>query len=302
MNKALLTEARDRLAAGAREFDHVLIAYSGGRDSSSILHMARDFWPIEQIHCYHYFTIPHLVRVYEEKVYDLPDKYGVPVHQIPARDLFDASDGALFVMPEAVVPDLCNFNFGDAARLARGRTGLEFIATGAKRDDGVGGTTGRAVLQRHNISGPVVFPLENWSQVDVLEYMAENDLTLHSQDEESSGLDLCAKPICHLYDCHREDYEEYVKMFPLAEAVIWHRHFYGAPRQRGGHTAFYVDDPKPPPPRTKLPPAVDWKRIRKLLMRDMLEYLNIILPEQRARERVFQRAHADSQFNPRNIP
>ena len=294
-------QALSRLKMARAHHKTILIAYSGGRDSSSLLHLALKVFPARRVHCYHYFTIPHLIRFEEKKVYALPHKYGIPVHQFPTRDLLNAVSWGYYLMPPAIVPGVCDYRLIDHARTARGRTGIHLIASGAKRCDGVGGTTGRSVLLRHHIPGPVVYPLEHWSQQQVVDYMAANDIVLQSQDEESSCLDLRARPICHMFDCHRDDYERFVTMFPLAEAVIWHRKFYGA-KGFGKHTAVYVKNPKPPPSRQRLPNSIDWRRLRRVLLSDALDHTHVIRPQQMARERAWNQANPDSPLNPRNVP
>ena len=71
-------QALSRLRVARRYHKTLLIAYSGGRDSSVVLNLALKVFPRNRIHCYHYFTVPHLLRFEERKTYTLPDKYRIP--------------------------------------------------------------------------------------------------------------------------------------------------------------------------------------------------------------------------------
>jgi hypothetical protein len=48
-----------------------------------------------------------------------------------------------------------------------------------------------------------------------------------SASGQKSGIGLAYREILWLHDEHPRDYQKLIKVFPLAEAVVWRRTFYG---------------------------------------------------------------------------
>jgi len=119
-------------------------------------------------------------------------------------------------------PDL---KLKDIYALARADSGIQLLMTGAKKADSI---WRRKMLGNWGSQEDVLYPLIEWSKVDVLAFMKANDLPEPSSSEKNAtGIDLTPASLLWLHDQHPRDFARLCEVFPLAEAIVWHRKFYG---------------------------------------------------------------------------
>jgi hypothetical protein len=97
--------------------------------------------------------------------------------------------------------------------------------TGAKKADSL---WRRKMLGNWGTQEDILYPLIEWNKVDVLAFMKANDLPIpDSSGKNATGVDLSPPALLWLHDEHPRDFARVCEIFPLAEAIVWQRKFYG---------------------------------------------------------------------------
>jgi phosphoadenosine phosphosulfate reductase len=233
----MLQEARARTPS-------CLVFYSGGKDSLAMMDiLVRVFDRVDGVFMY---FVPGLECI-EEKLEYARQRWGVTIHQYPhwclsrillagvyrlvgMRQVFggvfneylpDGSSGKLRVNSEGI-PEL---SLNDIYEMVKLDTGIGLIATGAKRADSL---WRRKMLGNWGNRPDIIYPLKNWNKPDVYAYLMARQIPIPDGTQGSStGIDLTQKSLLWLHDEHPRDFDKICEIFPLAEAVVWHRKFYG---------------------------------------------------------------------------
>lgn len=211
----------------AREYpEGVIVSYSGGKDSMVILKMASMFFR-RVVGCNFYFVKG---LKYEDELILRGTEVcpSIEWHRYPHWAYWKyLSNGVFNLGGYYNVPDLQMTDIWD---MCRQDTGLRLVINGAKLSDGVMRKNFFGNIKDSHRYEHVKFPLKHWRKQHVLAYIAQHKLhlaELSASAKVSSGVGLSNECILWLYDKHREDYERVRAVFPLIEAVVARREFYG---------------------------------------------------------------------------
>jgi len=247
----ILGEARERSPA-------CLIFYSGGKDSLAMADLCvRAFERVEGVFMY---FVPGLECVDRQLEYGR-QRWGLKIHQFPHWCLTrilqagvyrfvgkdgltsqnyvytgDLDDEALigtlgekakknrkkFRMNGEGIPEL---SLNDVYAMAKTETGISLIATGAKKADSL---WRRKMLGNWGTRPDIIYPLKDWNKPDVYAYLMAQKIPIPGGTSGSStGIDLTQKSLLWMHDTYPDDFWKICEVFPFAEAVVWHRKFYG---------------------------------------------------------------------------
>jgi phosphoadenosine phosphosulfate reductase len=199
--------------------DSVLVGYSGGKDSMVVLDLCmRAFKRVEAFHLY---LVPGLECV-EIALAEARARYGIPIHQYPHFIVRWFLTEGCFCPNHYKQDSLPQWKMKDIYDLASYDTGIELIATGAKRSDSV--TRRRRVGKMKRVLNPIA----SWLKADVMGYMKFRGLPLpSSSNRATTGIDLSAPNLLWLYDTYPADFARIEKVFPYVGAVVKRREWYG---------------------------------------------------------------------------
>jgi phosphoadenosine phosphosulfate reductase len=215
-----LNELRDRAA----KHDAVLVCYSGGKDSLVVLDLCtRVFSRVVALHLPFIPGMPWSVEMIDYA----KSRWGVEVVQAPSPTLIQAVANGIYRISHHRYNEIKDIGFRNTYHAVADDLGIDCIATGAKRIDSFrtmgkpdGADTGEKLF----------CPIYRWRTAEVIAYLAANGIMMPSSDgRRSSGFDLTTPNILWMHDERPQDYEYVRKFFPLVEAVVKRREFYGVP-------------------------------------------------------------------------
>jgi phosphoadenosine phosphosulfate reductase len=217
-----LQETMGILRSAKEKQDACLVAFSAGKDSLCVLDMCcRTFSRVEAFFMY---FIPGL-EVIERQLDDASRRWGIKIHQVPHWTLSKHMSNSIYMWPSYKRDDLKPFKLRDVYNLMKARTGIEMIATGARRAD--------SLWRRRNLANiahytDLMYPVVGWGKADVFAYLAMHNIPVPpSSGGEMTGIGLVTPDLLWLHDEYPDDFRKLLKIFPFAEAVVWRRTFYG---------------------------------------------------------------------------
>lgn len=211
------------LRTASAKTDHILIAYSGGKDSLAVLDLcSRSF---KRVSCFFMYFIPDL-EVVEVMLDYARKRWGVEVLQYPHWITGKLIASGVYCSPSWRLDDLPKWTVRDSYDMALLDSGATLMATGARRSDSMGRRLTLSSALKHWTD--VVYPIIGWKQADVKAYLAMQGIPLPSSSGAStSGIDLSLPSLLWLADQHPRDFARICEVFPYAEAVVWRRLWYG---------------------------------------------------------------------------
>jgi len=210
------------LGSVASEHKAVLVAYSGGKDSLAVLDLcARSF---RRVVCFFMYFVPGLECVETQLDY-ARRKWGVEIIQYPHWVFCRCIKHGAYRTPGRLDAALMDVKLADVYALARADSGLDIIATGAKRSDGIWRRRNMAQTAHH---ADIIYPIKAWNKFDVLAYLKTHDIPIpDSSGRSATGIDLSTPSLLWLHDNYPEDFRRLCEYFPFAEAAIWRRQWHG---------------------------------------------------------------------------
>ena len=224
----VLNEAREKS-------ESIIVSFSGGKDSSATALLCMRTFKVVKF-AFMYF-IPGL-EVVEELIARWQKQWGVEIMQVPHWALSRKLRNDVYTFPPGYVideefpggilveaTDIAEHSLDDTYDLLIADTGIPLIATGAKKSDSM---WRRRMMGTWGNQERLIYPLRNWNKLDVLHFLKANRVPLpDSSGKNANGIDLSTPSVLWLYDNHRADYEKVRAVFPLVDAVIWRRNFFG---------------------------------------------------------------------------
>jgi predicted phosphoadenosine phosphosulfate sulfurtransferase len=212
----------------AKRGSHVLVAYSGGKDSRVVLDIASR--TAKKVTAFFQYYIPDL-ECDKQRMQHLRDHY-------PGVELIEWCS-------EAMLKTLCDnryrsasvfegkdevwdrLDFAEIAEYLRKLTKANFVVAGHRRNDFF---YRKSQIKKNERNG-LFAPIKDWNKSDVVEYLKVRKIPLPDIIGGLSTGSICtaAHSICWLHDHHPDDYEKFLQFFPFAEAVIQRRKFYNVP-------------------------------------------------------------------------
>lgn len=216
--------ALDSLAGAAKKSNAVLVSFSAGKDSIAVLDLcARTFQHVEAFFLY---IVPGLQCV-EEFLDAARRAYGVTIRQYPHWLLREYLLGGTYCPNHYSIDDLPKWKLKDIYGLARADSGIDLIATGAKKADSL---WRRRSMSRGRGFDDILTPLAQWTKLDVLAYLRVRGLP-YPEDQElgatANGVSLSRAALLHLATKWPTDFQKICEVFPYAEAIVWQQRWYG---------------------------------------------------------------------------
>jgi len=218
----VLADCIQRLEVVAKRTEgKLLVSYSGGKDSLAILDIASRIF--DHIECFFMYFLPDMQCV-QPMLKFAEENYKVTIHQYPHWALAVSLREGIFCDSYYTLASL-DWSLKDIYTLVVDDTEIPAIAVGARRKESQ--WRRRTIKQMAKIK-EVVYPIENWTKLDVIGYLKRRGLPVPRLDKDDrSGVGLSPDHILWLYKHWPQDYAKIVKRFPYIEAVIWRERFYG---------------------------------------------------------------------------
>lgn len=199
------------------QYDSIIVAYSGGKDSLCVLDLCCKVW--EKVVCYTAYFVPGLECV-DKQMRFAKERYGVKILYYPGINLLRClANGTYCPARFQDLPD--DLGPYDVARQAMIDTGINLVANGERKSDS---------LERRRRIGTfegIISPIANWQRWDVFAYAKIHDIPLPDSDPRvMTGVNLSMESLIWLHDNHPEDFKKLSVFFPFAEAVIRRRDWY----------------------------------------------------------------------------
>lgn len=217
-----LQETMGILRAAREKHDSILVAFSAGKDSLCVLDMCvRTFKHVEAFFMY---FVPGL-SVIEEQLEAARQRWGVTIHQVPHWTLSRVLVNRAFQWPSYKQDDLQEFKLRDVYNLMKAKTGIEMIATGARRADSLWRKRNLANIAHYT---DLMYPVVGWGKADIFGYLGMHKIPMPpSSGGQMTGIGLVTPDLLWLHDEYPDDFKKLLKIFPFAEAVVHRRSFYG---------------------------------------------------------------------------
>ena len=155
-------------------------------------------------------------------------RYGLTILQYPHWLFFRCAKEGIYCDSSWQNHDLYEPKINDIHKAIISVTGIDLICQGAKDADSMW----RRRYFTINKFDSVCYPLKKWQKIDVLSYLRLNNIEIpDSSGKNAGGIDLSTPSLLWLYDNYPNDFNELLKYFPQAEAVVWRRRYYGKEKQ-----------------------------------------------------------------------
>jgi len=218
----LLDHTNEVLCELRKRTDRVILFYSGGKDSITLLHLIRQH-QFKEVVCVYMAFIKGLSHNRHLLDWVKPQTLLEVQHWATTEYL---SKNYMRMQTKTEVKQLKQ---ADIENYVRAKTGIDWIITGMKQCDSIN----RRVMLRQFESdaidnkGKRVHPLSRWTNKQVWSFLRISKLPMPIQYEpgkSSQGIDLDAGVLKWFKDHHKADYDKIISVFPLAESNLMYEH------------------------------------------------------------------------------
>lgn len=222
MEYVLFTETIKELQRVAGQYEHVLVAFSGGKDSLVCLDLACRVF--KKVTGFFLYLVPGLESA-QKPIDEAAKRYGIEILQYPGILLPRFLKNRLYCSThQKIASKLWEFSLHELYAVIMQDTGIYCIINGAKEADSIWRKT---KYFKFYTMDQVVYPLRKWRKFDVLSYCKIYDIKLPDKVYTSSGIDLSTPGLLRLHDNFPQDFERLCEYFPYAGAVVKRREWYG---------------------------------------------------------------------------
>lgn len=213
----------DTLRQAAEQHDSVVVAYSGGKDSMTVMDLCvRTF---KRVEAHYMYFVPGL-KSEQEKLDFAFTRWGVRVRHMPHWASMRSLRTWAFVDPQPALDLIPEWELRDSYQLMMDDTDCKFVAVGAKKSD--------SSWRRRFMKGTehwkfVLNPIAEWNKFDVLGYLKAQGLPIPEAraGKNATGVGLDFEAAVFLHDTHPEDFKTMTEYFPYVQAHIARREFFG---------------------------------------------------------------------------
>jgi 3'-phosphoadenosine 5'-phosphosulfate sulfotransferase (PAPS reductase)/FAD synthetase len=200
----------------------IIVFYSGGKDSLVVMDMCSKVFS-KVVPVFMYF-VPGL-KVIEEQLDFARERWGTEIVQIPHWSLIGALKYGAYSHSRPEFDDLPELRVKDCYHVAMAKTGISFVATGAKASDSQWRKRNLKATESYEF---LVVPLKNWNKYDVLYYLKKENIPIpDSSGGNATGISLVVPEVLWLHDKHYEDFLKMERLFPFVRAIVKRRDYYG---------------------------------------------------------------------------
>jgi phosphoadenosine phosphosulfate reductase len=219
---SLIKDTFAALEKTAKKHPKVLVSYSGGKDSLATLDMCLKTF--EHVEAFFMYLIEGLRSDAISMQY--ATARGVKIRYYPHWILFRMIKTGAYCLNTIHTDNLPDTQLRDILDLAKHESGIDIIAHGAKNSD--------SLWRKRNLAAThyedVIYPLLDWRKEEVIAYLKSNKIPYPKDEKKGvtiNGLDLTRQALLALHDRFPDDFKKLCVVFPFAEAIIWHRKWYG---------------------------------------------------------------------------
>ncbi len=206
----------DPIKAQSRVSDHVIVAFSGGKDSVVTLDLCCRYF--KSVSAFFMYQIPNL-SFQEATIRYAENRYGITIDRLPHFELSDFLAYGSFRHHDASVPII---GINDIYRYARITHDAWWIAAGERIADSI---VRRAMMKK---SGCIdekrgrFYPVANFTKADVMQYIKHHKLKPAPEAAliGHSFRSLAGHDLYQLKKNYPDDYQLVLKWFPFAEASV----------------------------------------------------------------------------------
>lgn len=191
--------------------------FSSGKDSIATLDLCKKFIPTVKV--VHLYSVPGLS--YRERFFKFyENKYNIKIDQYPQVDVSKIMANAAFSAKKRDIPRIKQ---ADMELFLRKKYNISYIAYGYRKDESLqrrGQLTKCDCIEKQFKR---VFPVAEWSQKDILNYLKKEKLPLpieysyHFRDINFFE----SESLIWLYQNYPEDFEKVKKTYPFIEAELF---------------------------------------------------------------------------------
>jgi phosphoadenosine phosphosulfate reductase len=218
---SVLTDTQKILEATRAKSESILVSYSGGKDSLVVMDLClRTFKHVEGF----FMALLPGIRCQEAEIERAAERLKIKIHIYPHWVMRKMIREGIYTTESFVYDDLPEWKLHDIYALVIQETGIPIFATGAKKAD----SAWRRRFMTTARKDMVINPIAAWLKYDVLAYLKAHGIPLPpSSGKASTGVDLSIPSLLWLHENYPADFERLSRIFPFAEAVVWHKKFYG---------------------------------------------------------------------------
>lgn len=203
-----------------RDTDTVLVAFSGGKESLCVLHMAVQVFP--RVRPFHLVFVPGL-RCVEDGLRQAERRYGLTVEYYTHAWAVNAMTCGSYRFTSHKFDRVKLLKYGDMYEVAKAESGCPHLLTGARRSD----SRQRRILMDQGLF-PGIHPIADWSKAHTLAYLKRHSIPLPPQMKGSTtNISLSIQDLCWLHDEFPADFNTLARTFPFIPAAVARRRFYG---------------------------------------------------------------------------
>lgn len=225
MEYVLFTETIKELQRVAGQYEHVLVAFSGGKDSLVCLDLACRVF--KKVTGFFLYLVPGLDFL-ERRLADASRKYNIEILQYPSPMLFRFFKNRTYCdIHQSCASKIKEFGTTDLYKAIVYQTGIKRIIAGNKEVDST--ALKNRFFDSYNLADFVLYPLKKWRKADVINYCKIYKILPPDESVKNvnSGIDLSTKRLLWLHDSFPQDFERLCEYFPYAGAVVKRREWYG---------------------------------------------------------------------------
>lgn len=221
-----------QLARASQEHEHVVVAYSGGKDSCATLDLCvRSF---RKVSAFFMYLVPGLACV-NRALGEAEQRYGVHIAQYPHWIISKIARAGAYLPPLPPEKTPPEWKLDDIYAMAMEDTGATILATGARLADS---QWRRRQMATWGKKDTILYPCSHWNKLQVLGYLRAQKIPIPpSSGKSATGVDLTEPSLLWLHDTFPDDFKRLLRYYPLAEGVIKRREFFGDTEQRTGSRA-----------------------------------------------------------------
>lgn len=205
-----------------KETDAVIVAFSGGKESLCVLHMAVKTFP--RVVAMQMQFVPGL-SLEADRLVEASSRYPkieTRVYQHPGS-INAVLSGTYCMVSRLKTAKASLLRFGDVYELAKHEIGISHMLTGCRRSD----SRQRRILMDQGLM-PGIHPIADWSKHHVQAYLKRAGIPMPPQmPGRTTNVALGADDLNWLYDQYPDDFRTLCGTFPFAEAAVARRRLYG---------------------------------------------------------------------------
>ncbi len=219
-----------QLARAAKEHEHVVVAYSGGKDSEATLDLCKRSF--RKVSAFYMYLVPGLVCI-EQALAAAEARHRVPIAKYPHWIISRVARAGVYLPPLSKLPP--EWKLDDIYAMAMEDTGATVLATGARLGDS---QWRRRQMATWGKKDAILYPISHWNKLQVLGYLRVRGIPIPpSSGKSATGIDLSEPSLLWLHDTYPNDFARLLRHYPLAEGVIKRREFFGTTEHRTGSRA-----------------------------------------------------------------